>query len=126
VGGAGGALSGTGLSGGTSGVYTLSGTAATVSSELDALSFKPKAGAPNTKSTSTFSLSDKSGAYVTATVNTTITVIDSDPAVPAATANARLVQSIAAFQSTNSNVIDSIPYQIPDGQHTPTITAPLH
>ena len=42
--GAGGTLSGTGLTGGTGGVYTLTGTAAAVTSELDALGFTPKAG----------------------------------------------------------------------------------
>ena len=81
VGGTGGTLSGTGLSGGSGGVYTLSGTAASVTSELDALSFKAAAGTPNTSSTSIFTLSDQSSAYATATVNPTTTVIDSDPAV---------------------------------------------
>ena len=81
VGGTGGTLTGAGLSGGTGGPYTLSGTAATVTSELDALSFTPKAGAPNTTSTTTFTLSDKSSGYATATVNSTTSVIDSDPAV---------------------------------------------
>ena len=44
------------------GVYTLSGTAAAITSELDALVFTPKAGAPNTSSTTTFTLSDQSSA----------------------------------------------------------------
>ena len=79
VGGSGGTLTGQGLSGGTGGVYTLSGSAATVTSELDALSFTPKAGTPGTSSTSTFTLSDKSSLYGTATVNGTTTVIDTDP-----------------------------------------------
>ena len=62
LGGAGGTLSGTGLSGGTGGVYTLSGTAAAITSELHALVFTPKAGAPNTSSPTTFTLSDQSSA----------------------------------------------------------------
>jgi len=78
--GAGGTLSGTGLSGGTGGVYTLTGTAATVTSELEALSFAPRAGAPGTSSTTNFTLSDLSSAYATATVNATTSVIDTDPA----------------------------------------------
>jgi autotransporter passenger strand-loop-strand repeat protein len=81
VGGAGGALSGTGLKGGTGGIYTLTGTAAVVTSELDALSFRAKAGAPNTTSTSTFTLSDMSSAFSAATVNSVTTVIDTDPAL---------------------------------------------
>ena len=44
------------------GVYTLSGTAATITSELDALIFTPTAGAPNTTSKTTFRLSDLSSA----------------------------------------------------------------
>ncbi len=124
VGGAGGTLTGKGLSGGTSGVYTLAGTAAAVTSELDALSFKPKAGKPNTTSTSTFTLSDKSSAYATATVNSTTTVIDTDPA--AAASIQLLVQSMAAFQSTNSNAIDLTANPIPEVQHPPVIATPFH
>ena len=69
VSGAGGRLSGTGLTGGTGGVYTLSGTAATVTSQLDALSFTPTAGAPGTSSTTSFKLSDASSAFATPTVD---------------------------------------------------------
>ena len=75
-----GTLSGTGLSG-SNGNYTLSGTAAAITAELDALVFTPVDGVPNTSVTTTFTLSDKSSAYGTATVNSTTTVIDSDPAV---------------------------------------------
>ena len=63
LGGAGGTLTdGTGFSSLTTvgaGVYTLSGTAAAITSELDALIFTPTAGAPNTSSTTTFTLSDR-------------------------------------------------------------------
>jgi hypothetical protein len=86
VGGSGGTLSGTGLSGGTNGVYTLSGSATTVTGELDALSFTPTAGQPSTTSTSTFTLSDLSSADSTPTVDASTTVIDSDgPSAPAIT-----------------------------------------
>jgi autotransporter passenger strand-loop-strand repeat protein len=77
----GGTLSGTGLTG-SNGTYTLSGTALAVTTELDALSFTPVDGVPNTSVTTTFTLSDKSNAFATATVNNTTTVIDSDPAAP--------------------------------------------
>ena len=77
--GGGGTLSGTGLSG--SGPYTLTGSAATVTSELDALQFTAAAGAPGSQTTTTFTLSDASSAYATATVNATTTVIDVDGAV---------------------------------------------
>ncbi len=57
-----GSLSGTGLSV-SSGTYTLSGTAAAITSELQALSFTPVDGVPNTSVTTTFTLSDTSSAY---------------------------------------------------------------
>jgi hypothetical protein len=81
LGGAGGTLTGTGLSAGVGGVYTLSGTAAAITSELDALIFTPKAGAPNTFSTTTFTLSDQSNAGGAPVVDSTTSVIDNDPAV---------------------------------------------
>ncbi|MGD0634250.1 MAG: hypothetical protein ABSA13_08235 [Beijerinckiaceae bacterium] len=86
VGGTGGTLSGSGLSG-SNGVYTLSGTAAKITSELDALSFKA-AGTPNTTSTSTFTLSDTSSVYGTPVVavsggngNNTVTETTNDTIV---------------------------------------------
>ena len=57
-----GSLSGTGLSL-SSGNYTLTGTAAAITSELRALSFTPVDGVPNTSVTTTFKLSDTSSAY---------------------------------------------------------------
>ena len=98
--GAGGTLSGTGLTGGTGGVYTLTGTAAAITSELDALSFTPKAGSPGTSSTTNFQLSDLSSAYATATVNTTTSVVDTDPAV--AVAVAPTITGTLAGQTTAS------------------------
>ena len=77
---AGGTLTGSGLGGG-SGNYTLTGTAAAITSELRAVSFTPANGVPNTSVTTTFSLSDLSSAYATPTVDVTTSVIDSDPAV---------------------------------------------
>jgi hypothetical protein len=96
VGGTGGTLSGAGLSVVSSGVYSLSGTASAITSELQALTFKPKAGAPDTTSTSTFALRDLSSAFATATVNTTTSVIDTDPAV------APTISGTAANQATTS------------------------
>ncbi len=83
-GGAGGTLiDGTGFSSLTTvgaGVYRLSGSAGAITSELDALIFTPTAGAPNTTSKTTFTLSDLSSANGAPTVDSTTTVIDSDPA----------------------------------------------
>ena len=76
----GGSLTGNGLNGG-SGSYTLTGTAATITTELRALTFTPVNGVPNTSVTTTFTLSDLSSAYATSTVDVTTSVIDSDPAV---------------------------------------------
>ena len=85
LGGAGGTLAdGVGFSGLTTvsaGVYRLSGTAGAITSELDALIFTPTAGAPNTTSTTTFTLRDLSSANSAPTVDSTTTVIDSEPAV---------------------------------------------
>ncbi|MBV8641574.1 MAG: hypothetical protein JO070_09305, partial [Verrucomicrobia bacterium] len=79
--GGGGTLSGTGLTG-SGATFMLTGVATTITSELDALSFAPKAGQPSTSSTTDFTLSDLSSAYATPTVNATTTVVDDDPAVP--------------------------------------------
>ncbi|HEX3882846.1 MAG TPA: Ig-like domain-containing protein [Stellaceae bacterium] len=57
--GGGGALSGSGLGGG-SGTYTLSGTDAAVTSELDALVFTPSPTGPEIASTTIFELDDQS------------------------------------------------------------------
>jgi hypothetical protein len=75
-----GVLAGNGLSG-SNGVYVLSGTAPAITSELDALTFTPVDGVPNTSVTTAFTLSDTSSAYATATTDTTTTVIDTDPPV---------------------------------------------
>ena len=76
-----GTLSGTGLINDGGGIYTLAAASpATISSELDALVFTPTAGAPGSSTPTTFTLSDTSTACATATVNNTITVIDTDPA----------------------------------------------
>jgi FG-GAP-like repeat len=85
VGGAGGMLTdGTGFSSLMTvgaGVYRLSGAAASITSELAALVFTPTAGAPNTTSTTTFTLSDQSSAGGAPILDSTTSVIDSDPAV---------------------------------------------
>ena len=60
--GAGGTLSGAGLSG-SGNTYILSGTASAITSALDALVFTPAAGQPNTSGTTTFTLSDVSTDY---------------------------------------------------------------
>jgi len=57
-----GSLTGTELSV-SSGIYTLTGTAAAITNELRALSFTPVDGVPNTSVTTTFTLSDTSSAY---------------------------------------------------------------
>ena len=81
VGGSGGTLTGAGLSGGSNGVYTLTGTAAAITQNLDALSFTPTAGQPNTSSTSTFALRDTSTASTVPATDSLTSVVDGDPAV---------------------------------------------
>jgi hypothetical protein len=81
-----GTLSGSGLSGSSSGVYTLAAaSAATITSELQALKFTPTAGAPNSSTTTSFALSDLSSGDSTPTVNNKTTVINTDPAVASTT-----------------------------------------
>ena len=66
-----------GLTHNQDGSYTLkTDTALNVTNELDALVFKPTAGAPGSQTTTTFTLSDKSSAYSTAAVDSKATVID--------------------------------------------------
>ncbi|MGD1017038.1 MAG: Ig-like domain-containing protein, partial [Roseiarcus sp.] len=81
---------------GSDGAYTLSGTAAAITSELDALSFTPVDGDPNSSVTTTFTLSDSSSAFTTPTVDSTTTVTDSDQAV------APTIEGTVAGQTTNS------------------------
>ena len=76
-----GKLSGTGLTVGTNGNYTLKGTAAAVTAALDALIFTPTTGAAGSTTTTTFTLSDQSSLYPTAVADKTTTVIDTDAAV---------------------------------------------
>ena len=64
------------------GVYSLSGTAAAITSELDALIFTPTAGAPDTTSKTTFTLSDQSSANPVPVIDTFTSVIDHDPSAP--------------------------------------------
>ena len=75
-----GTLSGTGLIGGANGVYTLTGAAKTVTSQLDSLSFKPLAGLPSSVTTTTFALSDKSSGFATPTADSATAVTDTDTA----------------------------------------------
>jgi hypothetical protein len=103
LGGVGGTLSGAGLTGGNGGVYTLSGTAATITSELDALVFTPKAGALNTSSMTTFTLSDLSSAGGAPAVDSTTTVID----------------------KTATTIIETRPHAHVDAKHHPPGQPPL-
>ena len=76
--GDGGTLTGNGLTI-VNGADTLSGTAAQVTAELDALSFKPSQGVAGNSVTTIFTLTDLSSAGSSA-VNSTTTVKDTDPA----------------------------------------------
>ena len=82
LGGAGGTLAdGVGFSSLTTvgaGVYRLSGTAAAITSELDALVFTPIAGAPGSVTTTTFTLNNVSNPSGTSATDNTTTVTDTD------------------------------------------------
>jgi hypothetical protein len=66
---------------GGDGVYTLSGSAAVVTAALQALIFTPSKGEPNTRTTTTFTLSDKNADAASPVINNTTTVINVDPPV---------------------------------------------
>ena len=122
--GAGGTLSGTGLINDGDGVYTLAAPpAATITTEVDALAFTPTAGAPGTSSTTAFALSDLSSAYATATVNTTTTVIDTDPAA------APTISGTVAGQPTTSEALvhpfSAVTITDPNSGATDTLTITL-
>jgi hypothetical protein len=76
VAGAGGTLAGPGLGGGAGGVYTLSGTAGAVTSELDALVFTPAPTPSETASTTTFTVSDQSSGFPGTVPDAGTSVID--------------------------------------------------
>ena len=78
----GGVLSGTGLQGDGKGGYLLAGTAAAITSELDALMFTPTYYPPPSVSGTYFDLSDQSSAYATPVVDSTTFVSDTNPGVP--------------------------------------------
>ena len=106
VGGSGGTLSGAGLSGGANGVYTLSGSATSVTEALEDLTFKPTAGAPDTTSVATFTLNDVSSAGTTAS-NGNTSVADSDPDVaPPAAFNTGVAFSARTSATLTGTVMD--------------------
>ena len=76
-----GTLSGTGLTGGAGGVYTLSGSAAAVTMALKVLSFTPTSSTPNTSNLTRFTLSDTSSNFVQPVSDQNTTVTDTIPAV---------------------------------------------
>lgn len=75
--GGGGTLSGVGLTNDGGGVYTLSGAAAAIATDLEALSFTPTAPPQGTTATTDFALSDVSSAYTTLQYNSAPTDIAS-------------------------------------------------
>ena len=85
--GAGGTLTGPGLSGGQNGLYTLAtDTAANVTTALDALVFTPAAGTANSQSTTGFTLTDQTklqNGNGPSTSDNTTAVTNIDPPGPA-------------------------------------------
>lgn len=81
--GGGGALSGSGLVTNSDGSYTLTGSAAAVTAELEALTFTPNAQA-NTTVTTSFSLLDTSSAVSATASDTTTSVVDTVAAISTA------------------------------------------
>ena len=77
LGGAGGALSGDGLTGNNDGTYTLAGNAYTLTTELDALRFTPAGiGTPGSQATTTFTITDTSGGGGLSANDNTTSVTD--------------------------------------------------
>jgi autotransporter passenger strand-loop-strand repeat protein/uncharacterized repeat protein (TIGR03803 family) len=99
-----GVLSGAGLvATATAGVYTLTGTAAVITSELDALSFTPVNGVPDSFVTTTFTLVDTSSAGTTSASDSSTTVTDTDPLVVVISGTTQQGQTLAA--SANVSVL---------------------
>ena len=99
--GAGGTLTGTGLTGGNGGVYTLSAASpTTLTAELDALSFVAAGGSPGTTTTTTFTLVDASSAGTNASDNTT-TVTDKAAPAPV-TPTPPVITGTVAGQTTTA------------------------
>ena len=92
----GGALSGTGLAANPDGTYTLAGSAATVTQQLDALSFTPTAPPAGTSATTTFVLSDASSAGTSVTDAGT-SVTDTAAAAPPPAPDTISIDPNAAF-----------------------------
>src|SRR5208282_440343 len=120
--GATGILSGSGLTSTGEGVYTLTGTAASITTELKALVFTPAAEPPGS-TTTTFTLSDLSSDYATATVNNTTTVIDS-----VAAAAPTITGTVAGQPTTGETPLDPFATAIigdPNSGATDTLTITL-
>jgi len=80
--GTGGTLSGAGLAANPDGTYTPGAASPSVlTSELEALAFTPKAGAPGQRSNTAFALADRSSAGIT-TTDTATTVVDTAASAP--------------------------------------------
>ncbi|MCJ2112006.1 Ig-like domain-containing protein [Methylobacterium sp. E-025] len=92
--GAGGTLSGAGLVATNDGAYILSGSAATITAALHALTFAPTIGQPGT---TTFTLQAISNAYPTAAMDSTTSVVIKAPGITTALA-----------QDTGTSAIDGI------------------
>jgi hypothetical protein len=111
--GGGGKLSGSGLERGAAGVYILSGTAAAITQELEALVFTPN----NFSATTTFTLTDTTSADVDKSAvdaNTTVAVTNGEPVY--------LVSYFLANQST----LDQIPGGFSILDTATKISASLH
>ena len=133
--GATGLLSGIGLSGGTNGFYTLTGTAATITAELDDLEFTPATGAPGgSDTTTTFALSDLSSGFGTPTVDEATTVTDTDALVTPTISGARSTSTTAdepvnpfsamTIHDVNTNASDYLIFTLSNGANG-TLTSPV-
>ena len=105
-------MSGLGLSGGANGVYTLSGMASTITTDLKGLTFTPNYGGPNSATTTTFTLSDASTVGLsTSDSNTEVTDYDA-PTFPlglSVTGNGSTV-TISGGGETNGDTITLYDY----------------
>jgi hypothetical protein len=123
-----------GLSGGTNGVYTLTGTAAAITAELDDLGFTPTTGAlGGSVTTTTFALSDKSSGFGTPTTDNATTVIDTG--LPPPTISGTHVTSTTADGSVFPflgvlindpfvNALDALTIILSAGGNVGTLTGP--
>jgi hypothetical protein len=120
-----GTLTGSPLLTGSAGNYTLTGTAAAITTALDALSFTPVDAVPNTSVTTQFTLTDTSSALPgTPAVDTTTSITDTNTAQPVSATDA--ANSVATTDEQAIHPFTGVSITDPNAGQTETATVSLN